>query len=438
VTKGAKLFGGLLVLCLVLGGSGDLLAQRAAEEWNAYQDINRTQDPKERLGVIDTFLKNYPQSKYRAYVYPNMLETAYGIQNHAKAMEAADAFLGMEKQEILEVYKQGNPDLTEEALDGAYYRFYALYTFSFLQSFRNNGPKADEIAAKAGERAGRALELHERVWGAAQPPQGVTPEQFQALKGQEENALHTALARVAWRKKDYRAAAKEYSWLAQRNPNEAGLTYQLARALLQLTPLDPRGFWYLGRAIGLNIPKSEEVKDYLKKSLAAYQQAAPECLNDQVNDLLAESVAAVHPPAGWKLVSATEVNAVRDTLNIKRIFDDLQVGGDTAHLMFLASCGAEIGLSEDGKPELEVLVLRVAEIPGNLVTLQVAAGPEAADSRVPNVEVKVASPSEARNLKVDDVVHIAGKISGFDSQPHFLLKLTEGKVKLEDIPKTRR
>lgn len=439
MNKGAKLFSGLLVVSLVLGAAVVLPAQRAVEEWNALQDVNRTQDPKQRLQVIETFLKTYPESKYRAYVYPNMLQTAYQVQDYATAMRAVDAFLAIDRQEILGVYKQGNASLEDSALDATYYQFDLLYTLSFLQSFRENGPKADEIAAKGGERAGRALEMHERLWAAAKPPQGMTAEQFSQMKKQEETSLHTALAFVAWRSKDYNKSVKDYTWLVQRTSEDARLNYQLARSLLQQTPPDyPRGFWYLSRAINLNIPKSEEVKDYLTKSVAAYQQVPPECLNDQVGDLIKEAAAAVVPPAGWKLPGAAEVGAIRNQMSVKRIFDDLKLGGDSAHMMYLASCGTVIGLSDEGQPELAVLILEVTQQPDNLVTLRAAAGQEAVDAKVANVEVKVEGPPEAKNLKVEDVVRVAGKIAGFQGEPQFLLKLSEGKVNAEDIPKSRR
>jgi tetratricopeptide (TPR) repeat protein len=428
---------GIAILAVILGGTAPAQAQRATEEWNALQDVNRTEDPKARLQVIETFLKTYPDSKYRVYVYPNMMETAYSVQNYAKAMEAADAFLAMDRQQVLAIFRESAPNLEEAALDPTYYRFYMLYTLSFLQSFRENGPKADEIARKAGERAAKALELHDRLWAAAQPPQGVTPEQFQQMKSQEENSIHTALAFVAYRHKEYPRAAKEYAWLLERAPEDARLNYQVARVLLQQNPPDyQRGFWYLGRAISLNIPKSDEVKDFLRKSLAAYQQVPPECLNDQVNDLVAESATAVKPTAGWRLASAEQVNSLREELSVKRIFDDLRAGGDSAHMMYLASCGTVIGLGEEG-PELAVMILEVNQTPGNLVTLRAAAGQEAVDAKVANVEVKVEGPEEARSLKVDDVVRVSGKIVGYQPEP-FLLKLTDGRVNPEDIPKARR
>jgi len=412
--------------------------ERKAEEYNAYQDILRTQDLKQRLEVIDTFLRTYPQSLYRVHVYLAQLETAYAAQDYARSIQAADAFLGMNKQDVLSVYKQGNPNLEMAALEPAYYRFNLLYTISFLQSFRESEANADAISAKARERAAQALEMHTRLYSMAKPPPGVTPEQFETIKKQEETSLHTALAYVAWRSKDYPKAAAEYKWLLELAPDDARLNYQLARSLLQqATPDYPQGLWYLARAIHQNIPKADEVKDYLTKVVSAYQQVEPQCLGDQVEQLVARSGESVTPAADWKLISGEEVNTVRGQMNLKRIFDDLKVGGETAQMMFLASCGAEIGLAENGQPDLEVLIIEVTQTPENSLTLRVAAGQEAADAKTANIEIKIVEPAEVKNLKNEDVVRIAGKIRGYENNPQFLLKLVEGKVNVEDIPKTR-
>ena len=439
---GVKGLAGTAILVLLgaslAGAQAQREYERKAEEYNAYQDILRTQDLKQRLEVIDTFLKTYPQSPYRVHVYGAQLETAYAAQDYGRAMQAADAFLGMTKQDVLNVWKQGNPNAEMSALDPAYYRFNLLYTISFLQSFREGEANADQIAAKAGERAVQALEVHERLWAAAKPPQGMTSEQFSQMKKQEETSLHTALAYVAWRNKDYPKAAGEYKWLLERAPDDARLNYQLARSLLQQpTPDYPQGLWYLARAIHQNIPKAEEVKDYLAKVIASYQQVEPQCLGDQVPQLVTRAGESATPPADWKLISGEAVNAVRSQMNLKRIFDDLKAGGETAQLMFLASCGAEIGLAENGQPDLEVLIIEVRQAPENSVTLRVAAGQEAADAKAANIEIKIVEPAELKNLKNEDVVRIAGKIRGYENEPQFLLKLAEGKVNAEDIPKTR-
>jgi hypothetical protein len=136
-------------------------------------------------------------------------------------------------------------------------------------------------------------------------------------------------------------------------------------------------------------------------------------------------------------VSGDRVNGVRNDMSLQRILDDLQSGGETAKLMYLASCGSEIGVGEDGQPDLYVKVLAVTAEDDNLVTLRVAAGQEAADAGIANMEVTVASPEEATKLMEEDVVRVSGTISNYLSDPQFLLQLAQGRVNPEDIPRSR-
>lgn len=437
--SGRKPFLALLGVALLLGSTGLLRAQRApygVEEFNAYVDTTRTQDPNQRLQAMEAFLQNYPESVLRAFVYPGLSETTYALKQYGKTMEAVDAFLGMNRDQVVSLYKQSNFD--EARIESVYYREDVLYTFSFLQSFRGDAPDAEAVAAKATERARRGLEMNQRLYATVQPQPGVSVEQLKQVQAQEVTSFHTVLAFAAWRAKDYETAVREYTYLVGKTPNDARLNYQLARSYLQKRPAEyQQGFWYLARAIALNVSKSEEVRDFLTRAVAGYQQVLPACLEGQVSQLIGAASESVRPPAGWALASSEQVNALRQQMTVKRIFDDLKVGGETAHMMWLASCGTEIGLGEGSQPELAVLILEVAETTDNLVTLRVAAGQEAVDAKAANMEVKVTAPPEAASLKGGDVVRIAGKLSQYRSDPDFLLRLSDGKVNPEDIPKTR-
>jgi len=428
----------LLVGLLVVFGCVGSLAAQTPEEWNAYQDIVQSQNLDQRLKAAESFLSQYPGSAYRAYAYPILVETAYAQQKHDHTMKAIDAFLAIPREEVLKGYRLSDPNVPDGALDPSYYRMYVLYTFSVLQSFRDNGPESDKIAQKAAERATKALGMQEALYAQAQPPQGVSAEQLEQVRRQEEGSFHSVLAFTAWRKKDYRTAAREYGVLIKSTPEDPAIHYRLGLANLQKEPVDYRnGFWYLARSIALGIPKSDEIKGFLTTRVAAYEQAVPDCIQAEVDGLVGHARNSTTPPADWVVVSGDRVNAVRQNMSLKRILDDLQMGGETAKVMYLASCGSEIGLSEDGNPDLYVKVLAVTEEPDNLVTLRVAAGEEAAQAGVPNMEVKVSSPAEATKLKEEDVVRVSGTISSYQSGPQFLLQLAQGRVNPEDIPKTR-
>jgi hypothetical protein len=425
----------LLLGLALLGASAHLAhaqAKYGVEEYNAYVDTTRAQDPSQKISAIETFLQNYPNSILRAFVYPDYFQAAWQVNEYDKVMTAVDDFLGMDKTEVEDLYKQSK--FNDQQIQYTYYRGYLSYAYSFLQTA--NGQSEADIE-RAARNARRGLELHSALYNGFQPP-AEQREQFEQTKRQEESAFHTVLAYNAWRNKDYNAAAREYGILVKNAPTDPAIHYRLGLANLQKEPSAYRtGFWYLARSVALGIPKSGEIKDFLTTRVAAYEQAVPECIQAEVDGLVAHAKDSAAPPPDWMLLSGDRVNGVRNNMSLQRILDDLQAGGETAKLMYLASCGSEIGVGEDGQPDLYVKVLAVTEETDNLVTLRVAAGQEAAVSGIANMEVIVAAPAEATKLKEEDVVRVSGTISSYLSDPQFLLQLAQGRVNAEDIPKSR-
>lgn len=425
----------LVGLAVLLGSTSPAAAQGqrspyGVEEFNTYveTDPQRTPDPAARLQAIEAFLQKYPDSILRAFVYPNQAQTAFQLQRYPLCMEAVDNFMAMDRDQVSGFLQQSN--LNQTQIDNIYFSGLILHTYSFLQSFRNGTPQADALAARGAERARQGLELHQKLYAEVQlPADAAARKQFEDTKLQQEAAFRKVLAFVAERKKDYAAAAREYAPLAKLTPNDAWVNYRLGLASLQRPTPDYRaGIWHVGRAIALNVNKSDEVKEYLTKVMSGYQQVLPECASDQVSDIIAAAAQSAQPPADWRIVSAEQVTALRGELTVKRIFDDLKAGGDTEHLIWLASCGLEL-------PELGGEILAVSQNPDNLVTLAVAVTEESSNTKQPDIEVRVVAPPEAKNLKAGDFVHFTGIVSGYQKEPFFQLKLKDGKVKAEDIPK---
>lgn len=428
--SGRRILLGLLGLSVLLGNAGPAQAQRSpygVEEYNAYVDTTRAQNPSEQLQTIEAFLKKYPQSVLRAFVYPSQAQAAFRLQQHAKVIEAVDGFLAMDRAQVTSLYKQSQYNDTQ--IDGSYYQMLVLYTFSFLQSFRNGTPEADVLAARAAERAQQALELHQQLYSQVPPPADPAQrKQFEEQKAQQEASFHKVLAFGAWRKKDYDTAAREYAILLGHTPDDAWINYQLGLASLQKSSPEYRpGFWHVARAVALNIPKSGDVREYLLKTVGAYQGVLPGCLTRQVDGMIARAKENPRPPADWRVIPAEQVNAVRQDLSVKRIFEDLKAGGESGDVIWLASCGMEF-------PELAGEVIDTTENTDNVVTLRVAAGQEAVDAKLANVEVKVVAPPEAKNLKAGDIIRFSGILTDYANEPQFLVKLTDGKVNPEDIP----
>ena len=422
----------VLVGALLLAGSLGAVAQKSlytVDEYNAFVDTTRG-EPAERLTAIDAFLKNYPNSILRALIYPAQAQMAFTLKQYEKAMGAVDAYLAMDREQVNAILTQSG--YNELQIEGTYYSSVLTHSSSYLQLLGTNGARAQTLTENAARTARRGLELHDRIYAQVQPPTDPAQlQQFQAQKQQAEATFRVILADAAWRGKDWPTSAKEYAVLVGNTPNDAALNYRLGLSYLQSQPPQwEKGLWHVARSVALNIPKSEEVKDFLGKNVAAYQQVLPECSTDQVDDLVAQAALAPEPPAGWKLVSSEQVSAVRNELTLKRIFDDLKAGGEQEEIIWLASCGLEL-------PELEAEVVQISQNEGNVVTLGVAVTEESSNAKKADMVVRVIAPPEAKNVKVGDLVHITGTLRSYQKDPEFQLVLSDGRIKPEDIPKTR-
>ncbi len=420
----------LISLC-----AGPALAQRpgqlyGVEEYNAFVDTTRPTEPNEKVTASDAFLKAYPNSVLRAFVLPAQAQALFQLKRYDKAMEAVDAFLQMNREPVVALYRQSQ--YNDLAIENEYYKNYLLYAYSYLQLLGTNGARAQALTDTATNRVREGLEVHNKLYAQVpMPTDAAQKQQFEQAKSQAETTFRTILADAAWRKKDYPQAATEYAGLVKSTPNDAALNYRLGLSYLQQQPpVWEQGLWHVARAVALNIPKSEDVKDFLGKNVAAYQQVLAECSKDQVDDLIAQAAQSADPPAGWKLLSSEQVATVRNELTLKRIFDDLKAGGEQEHLIWLASCGLEL-------PEMEAEVVQVSQNEGNVVTLGVAVTEESATAGKADMVVKVIAPPEAKNIKTGDIVHITGTLRSYQKDPEFQLVLGDGRIKPEDIPKTR-
>lgn len=421
---------GILLLAGGLGADAQQKSLYSVDEYNAYVDTTRG-EPAERLAMIDAFLKNYPNSVLRALIYPAQAQLAFSVKQYEKAMGAVDAYLAMDREQVNTILTQSS--FNELQIEGSYYSSILTHSSSYLQLMGTNAARAQALTENAARTARRGLELHDRIYAqVAAPTDAAQLQQFEAQKKQAEATFRVILADAAWRGKEWPESAKQYTVLVGNTPNDAALNYRLGLSYLQTQPpqWEP-GLWHVARAVALNIPKSDEVKDFLAKNVAAYQQVVPECSEDQVDDLVAQAALSPNPPAGWRLVGSEQVSPVRDAgLTLVSIIDGLKAGGEQEEIMWLASCGAEM-------PELEAEVVQVAQNEGNVVTLGVAVTQESAEAKKADMVVKVIAPPEAKNVKVGDFVHITGTLRSYNKDPEFQLVLDNGRIKPEDIPKTR-
>ncbi len=112
--------------------------------------------------------------------------------------------------------------------------------------------------------------------------------------------------------KDYHAAVQYYKAVLALNPDDAITSYRLGLAYMAMTPPQQmNAFWAIARAVtakGATQAQSAKVKDYLRKLIVNYQQAACDNLTDaELNELLQLASSSPDRPDSYKLPSADDL-----------------------------------------------------------------------------------------------------------------------------------
>jgi tetratricopeptide (TPR) repeat protein len=426
-------------LCINLGAAPGTRAQAAAAppagqdaggakpqytmaEYNAYQAAAAEKNPAQQIKALDDFVSKYPNSALMIYIYPLYYQAYSQLKSYPKVIEYADKLVA----------------LGDKVDAGA--RYQALYA----RAFAYNAIIADPAQAKTGatdvalaKSAQAAAVAGLKALDEVKKPESMTDEQFAAQKKQIQIYFNGTAAQAAMIQKDYASAITYYKAVLALNPDDAITSYRLGLAYMAMTPPQQMdAFWSIARAVtakGATQAQSAKVKDYLRKLIVNYQQAACDNLIDaELNELLQLASTSPDRPETYKLPSADDLATARKEMTMKSVIDDLKAGGDKAKVTWLAACGLEF-------PEVPGKVIEVT--PGtDSVQLKVAfvtSEAEFAAATTPNLDVKVVGQPEAAKIEKDNAVHFTGTLTAFDPDPAFMLHWDKAKVKEEDLPKDK-
>ncbi|HEY8715464.1 MAG TPA: hypothetical protein VIM00_08780 [Candidatus Acidoferrum sp.] len=394
--------------------------QYTMAEYNAYQAAAAEKNPAQQVKALDDFVSKYPNSALMIYIYPLYYQAYSQLKNYPKVIEYADkvATLG-EKVDV-----------------GA--RYQALYARAFAYNAIiadpaqvNTGAKDPALAKAAQDAAVAGLKALDDV----KKPDALTEDAFATQKKQIQIYFNGTAAQAAMVQKNYPDAIKFYKAVLALNPDDAITSYRLGLAYSSSTPPQQMdAFWSIARAVtakGATQAQSAKVKDYLRKLIVNYQQAACDNLTDaQLNELLQLASSSPDRPDTYKLPSADDLTAARKDMTMRSVIADLKAGGDKAKVTWLAACGLEF-------PEVPGKVIEVA--PGtDSVQLKVAFVTSEAEfdaATTPDLDVKVVGQPEAAKLEKNGAVHFTGTLISFDPDPNFMLHWDKAKVKEDDLPK---
>lgn len=388
--------------------------QYTMAEYNAYTAAQSTKDPAQQIKALDDFVSKYPNSALLIYVYPLYYNAYSQAKNFPKVIENADKLLAL-------------GDKIEAPV-----RYQAYYARAFAYSNLNPPPTDPEQAKKARQAALDGL----KTLNDLKKPDNMSQEDFDKQKRQPAILFNYTAANAAMTLKDYPAAIESYKAVLVFTPDDAITSYRIGQAYMAMTPpQNMEAFWAFARAVsakGANQQQSNQVKTYLRKLMANYQQAACDNLTDaELSELLQLASTSPERPASYTLPSAADLDAARKDMTIASVIADLKAGGDKAKITWLASCGLEF-------PDVPGKLIEVT--PGADTQLKVAfvtSDAEFDSKTTPDMDVKVVGQPDAAKLEKDNPVRFTGTLAAYDPDPAFMLHWDKAKVNAEDIPKEK-
>lgn len=386
-------------------------------EYNAEQACGADKNPTSQVKCLDDFVSKYPNSNLLIYVYPMYYQAYAQLKNWAKVIETADKLVAL-----------GDKVGPNEKYGALYARAFAF----------NNLSAADQTAQAKGAMA--AAEEGLKYVSQLKKPDALDDKAFDDQKKQATIYLNGTAAQAAMMLKDYPNAIKYYKAVLALNPDEAITNYRLGQAYLQSTPAQPLdGFWYIARAVSSKTAtqqQSTQLKTYLRKVFANYQQAGCDNLVDaQMNELLQLAGSSADRPSTYTVPSSADLDAARKDMTIASVITDLKTGGDKAKITWLASCGLEFP-DVPGKL-IEITPGATEADPVDLKVAFVTSDAEFQAATTPNMEVKVVGQPEAAKLEKDNPVRFTGTLATYDPDPTFMVHFDKGKVNPEDLPKEK-
>lgn len=429
------------------------------EEWNDYQAAKQVEDPAGKAQAYEGFIQKYPQSVLRAYIYQEMIGALYAAQQRAKLLETVDEFLKMDRNVFTQV------KFTQPQVDMIVYTQHRTYVYVVREMLGAKQKFTPEQTQSTIAHARAGLTLQEAVIDSQKAAAQSDQQRQQLDQWADGNELmyHQMLFATLWREKKYDEVQPELSYLLEKFSTDANLNYQMGYLQANKGQADPlRSMWYSARAISLGHSNAGSIRQSLTRQVYRHIGALDlPCIEGDVEGLIQQAGASLHPPAGWQLISSDQVGAARQGLTELALFTDLAEVGGKAHVTWLAACGIPFGLGEQGEPVREVVLLSLEEAApesetmegestetaggetiagegeaasGMTVTLKVAATPEALEAKVANMEIVIENFTDLAKLKekLDQTIKIGGTITAYQREP-FVIHLSDGKVDYSDF-----
>ncbi len=264
-------------------------------EYDLFSKITQTQDPKQRLELLNTWQDKYPTSDF---AHDRLL---YFVRTLSQLSQNDPA----SRQQLLDKCKQ----LLQEDPKS----FEASYFITLWGPAVGGASPQPDLLTEIQNAAQGVISGADENFSAAKKPQNTNEADWAKAKSQVVALAHKDLAYVANAKKDTKTAGDEYKASLTANPNQAAVSYDYAKMLQadSSIPADqkyPTVLFEYARAAQYDGPGSlsatarPTVLAYFNKVYAQYHGGA-----DGADQVLAQAKTAALPPAGFNVTSANDI-----------------------------------------------------------------------------------------------------------------------------------
>jgi len=384
-------------------------------EYDAYIAAVNTTDPAARGRAMEAFVARYPDSIVKLEALEQGRSAYQQVGNSEKVEELA--------RQTLQVDPNNAP---------------ALAIVVYRERDRVKDAATGAATLKDAERGLQALENF-------QPPEGMTPADFENMRVQMKNIFAGAAALGALQQQDYAAAQKYYGLALNIDPGDYANSYQMAVALLQSNPMNPLGFWYGAKALSLAQTKNPEVFEKWSPYILSKYKKYHGNTGDW-NNRLAAAASQTAPPADFVAgisLAPTPCDLAAQTVQQNKPMD-LSFGDweqvlscrdySAANKTAAGQLWQSILDSEKGGENKLKMPVKVIKVP-DAKSLEVAFSDENQAANKTDMKVAMEKPM-TKPPATGSKISIIGVISDYTPEP-FMFTVTKGEFpKTKPAPKT--
>lgn len=273
-------------------------------EYDLFSKVTQTADPKARLEVLNTWQDKYPQSDYA----PERLQYYVATLSQLAQSDATQRQALLNKcQELLKADPKNS---------------LALHLVSYWGMIVGGANPSPELQSQVESASRGFIEGADAAFAPDKKPANISAADFEKAKNFRLGAAHNSLAWVATSKKDNATAENEYIASLKINPEQAGVSAQLARLLYDEKKV-PEALFQYARAAQYTGPGAlqpnvrTQLSDFFNKAYKEYKGNS-----EGADQVLAQAKTSALPPAGFTIASAAKkAQEEADTLN-KRMDSD--------------------------------------------------------------------------------------------------------------------